>query len=503
MIPRSFAQVPGTSPALTFQPERYSALSAWLAALDGFLADSAQMNKADAGYRSWMKWAAPAKLSSHAGLPDSSPSPDSPGPARPEPVFKDFASQALNELAMISFGISSGVDGLVIVSRLPAFVSAAAVLLETRALDSLAGAADLHDGANPLRVLQAFLSALTAREREAFRVLAGIDAAALARLLDFSSSDYAEVSMPGLSVPGTWEPIAPALVPGSAELLEAERLLVSWRSSRLKVAQLRQGSLSYADARSEAGRHLADLLATEYGRLVFNPGWTGERFAKDAKQDLDAAWSAMGRSVAADLRREAAPWLARRLGTTGTPSFSLEYSVQPSPSNAYLALMTMRAVVNGVSYSIPYQVAARALSSASTEHFEDAPAPLRYIEEPLPGLRIYAPRDEADSSKAVAGLEADLAAAYPSALHVPAALLQLPAYSASSCEERCIALDAAYRETASGVRLARFFSELLYSHSFPELAALILPKNQALPEFGTGGKGNNGTVINDEKSGVD
>jgi hypothetical protein len=360
--------------------------------------------------------------------------------------------------------------------------------------------------------LLAFFSSLNTKDREAFRLLAGIDLDAFFRLMDFSGlngswPDTHDSHQPGSLPPSSYGLFLPQSSTGSpaaavplnsrqsstgssmTTLLEVERLLVSWRSSRLRSIEYHPGSLSHAVAQAEAGRYLAGLLDTGYGSLVFNPGWAGERFAQDAQRDLNEAWAAIGRAVAIDLRREAVPWLSRKLGTTTIPSFSLEYTVRASPSNNYLALMTMRAVVTGISYGIPYQVAARALASSATVYFEDALVPLRYVEEPLPGLRIYVPRNEADSKKVIAELIADLSTVYPEALRVPSILLHIPAHSELSCAEICVALDGAYREAATGAMLARFFSALLHGRGYPQLASLIIHDTSFFEEvFGREGK---------------
>jgi hypothetical protein len=475
----SSAQVPGSAVSAAFQPERLSAMSRWFVALDGFLADNTQDTRPETAYRTWVKWAPAARLPSvvadqavleQPDLPETPVGPTT-GPTR---LFKDSAQQALDELAMISFGISSREDGFILVSKLPVFASAAAALFSTQVIDTLVGATELHDGANPLRVLLSFLSSLNVKDREAFRRLAGMELDVVFRLLGGS----------GTLVPHSSTDSAQFLLPlatsqassgsGLVNLMDAERLLATWRSNRLRAARLQQGSLSHAVARAESGKHLAVLLDTAYGALVFNPGWAGEHFIQDAKQDLNEAWSAIGRAVASDLRREAAPWLARSLGTSNNPAFNLEYTVRPSPSNPFLALMTMRAIVNGVSYGIPHRIAARALASAASAYFDDAPVPLRYVEEPLPGLRIYVPRDATDSRSAITDLVADLAAAYPAALGIPYFLVHIPLDDNSSCEEVCIALDGAYREAALGVRLARSFTALLHGKGYPVLASLIL-----------------------------
>lgn len=480
-IAPSFSQVPGSSKSSGIQPGRLAGLSAWFVALDGFLEASTLDSNPEAGYQSWIEWSPAAPLPSTPGsTPGSMPAQmavqDTPSISTAETirVFKVSARQALDELAMISSGRSSRDDGLVQISRLPGFMSAAAALIDTRTIGTLADFAVLHDGANPLRVILAFLSSLNVRDREAFRVLAGLRMDTIVRLLDFSGTLAPKSASPGTALAVAGETRQSATTSGTAGLMKAERLLVAWRSNRLRAVQFPQGSLSHTVTRSEAGRNLAALLDTEYGRLIFNTGWAGENFAQDAKKDLEVAWSSMGRAIAGDLRREAAPWLARRLGRSGTPAFSLEYSVQPSPSNAYMALMTMRAVVDGISYSIPYQLVDRALSSAAVAQFGDAPVPLRYIEEPLPGIRIYIPRDAADSGKAIAGLEADLSAAYPAARGVPSSLLQIPTRTRSSIEDSCIALDGAFREAAVGAVLARSFSTVLHGRSFPELASRII-----------------------------
>jgi hypothetical protein len=497
-VPLSYAQVAGSSTTSPHQPERLYGLSAWYGALDGFLAGITGNDKPEAAYKTWEKWSPGSK---HPSLPEPplllEPSPDT--PVESAMIFRDSVRQALDELALISFGASSSTDGLIHISRLPGFISAAAALMESHAIHTLADAAELHGGANPLRVVLAFLSTLNVRDREAFRLLAGIELAEMYKLLDFSGlhgrmpdtpdTNHAD-SAPDLShrtslnlsttlgpqYPGALEPRQLSSTVDFQGLLAAERLLVSWRSSRLRSSRLQPGSLSHTIARSDAGKFLATLLATEYGSRIFNPGWAGETFADDAKRDLNEAWLAIGRAVAIDLRREAAPWLARRLGTSSIPSFSLEYTVMPSPSNEYLALMTIRAVVTGVSYGIPYQVAARALASASAVYFGDAPVPLRYVEEPLPGLRIYVARDEADSSRAITELAADLSGAYPAALWVPPLLLHIPVHTGTSCEEVCIALDGAYREAATGAILARSFTAILHDRGYPALDSLILRK---------------------------
>ena len=497
-IPLAFSQVPASSTPFIGQSERLSELSRWFVALDGFLADTTVDTNPKTGYEAWVKWypasrlslpvapldlATPLDLASQLDLPGSLETPT----AEPARLFKDSAQHALNELSMVSFGASSREDGLIPVSQLPIFTAAAATLLATQEIDTLIDAAELHNGANPLRVILSFLASLNIKDREDFRLLAGIDRDAIFRLLDVSrmhnqaqgapvyNQTGSEANQADSSLPsGTLESRQVTSASRPADLLSAERLLVMWRSSRLRSAQFQQGSLSHAVARAEAGKHLAYLLDTEYGTKIFDQGWAGERFAQDAKKDLTEAWSAIGRAVAVDLRREAAPWLARRLETTTNPSFNLEYTVRPSPSNPYIALMTMRAVVNGVSYGIPYQTAARALASAASAFFDDAPIPLRYVEEPLPGLRIYVPRNGTDSARAVAHLSADLSAAYPGALRVPSSLVHIPLDAKSSCEEVCIALDGAYREAATGARLARSFVSRLRTQGYPVVASLIL-----------------------------
>ncbi|MFH2113102.1 MAG: hypothetical protein ABIJ86_01180 [Spirochaetota bacterium] len=285
--------------------------------------------------------------------------------------------------------------------------------------------------------------------------------------------------------------------------MEVERLLGSWRSSRLRSARFQPGSLAHAEASPEAGKYLAELLDTVHGPMIFKSGRAGERFAQDANHDLNEAWSAIGRAVAIDLRHEAAPWLARSLGTSAAPSFNLEYSVQPSPSNAFKALMTMRVVVAGVSYGIPYQVATRALRAASAAHFDDAPIPVRYVEEPLPGLRIYVPWDDSDAGNAIAELEADLSAAYPAALLVPSALLAIPSQDGILHEDVCIALDGAYREAATGVVLARSFTALLHGRGYPYLASQAIcnadtsQNSEVDPDSGSTG------IIDDIDSAID
>lgn len=471
-------------------------------ALDGFLADSALESRSEAGYGTWVKWSPAARLPSLLNQPVLFDPPLN-STTSPALVFKDTARQALDELAMISFGRSSKNDGLVHLSQLPIFVSAAAILLETQAIDSFARAAEMHDGANPLRIVITFLSALNPRDREVFRLLAGMDLDVVFRLLDFSGIQGQPRDAPVSNKAGYVPAFTANKVSKPENLLNAEQLLASWRSSRLRSVKLQQGSLSHSAARSEAGKHLAALLATDYGLLIFQPGWAGERFAQEAQQDLNEAWSAIGRAVATDLRRAVAPWLARKLGTSTIPSFSLEYSVQPSPANAYQGLMTMRAIVSGGSHSIPYQVVARALASASTEYFDDAPVPIRYVEEPLPGLRIYISRDVADSSKAITDLAADLSAAYPAVLFVPSPLLRLSIHTEASFEEVCIALDGMYREVAIGVMLARSFTSLLQSHAFPELASLILQVTPEGMEYNSGMNGTEELTAGDEQGGAD
>lgn len=475
----------GSSASSALQSERLAGLSAWFVALDGFLAESPLDQKPESVYRAWVKWSPVTRL------PASSIPVDQPGVSalpgsqvdKITRYIKDHAPQALNELAMVSLGTSAREDGLVPVSHLPLFASAVAALQGTQGIGALFDAAEVHDGANPLRVLLSFLASLTVKDRDAFRVLAGIELDVIFRLLDNPEMLNSAHAAPGASQAGTgtYQPGSVSTVTSRSiskptDLVDAERLLVLWRSSRLRSSQFQQGSLTHAVARAETGKYLAYLLDTQYGVQIFNQGWAGERFAQDAKQDLAEAWSAIGRAVAIDLRREAAPWLARRLGTSSNPSFNLEYTVRPSPSNPYLALMTMRAIVNGVAYGIPYQVAARALSSAASDYFDAAPIPLRYVEEPLPGLRIYVPRDDSDSSRAIADLIADLSTAYPAALRVPSSLVHIPLDASSDCEKVCIALDGAYREAATGARLAHSFTALLHDKGYPSLASMILPE---------------------------
>ena len=508
-LPLAFSQVPISTTTSVGQSDRLSELSRWFVALDGFLADSMVDINPEIAYEAWVKWSPASRLSlpvvpldltaplvqaDQLDLPGTLETPTT----EPVSLLKDSAQHALNELAMVSFGMSSREDGLIPVSQLPIFTAAAATLLEAREIETLIDAAEPYNGANPLRIILSFLASLNVKDREDFMLLAGIDRDTIFKLLDVSvihnqaqgsfgsnqtgsEAKHADSSLPS----GVLESGQVTSASKPADLLSAERLLVMWRSSRLRSTQFQQGSLSHVVARAEAGKHLAYLLDTEYGTNIFNQGWAGDRFAQDAKQDLTEAWSAIGRAVAVDLRREAAPWLARRLETTINPSFNLEYTVRPSPSNPYIALMTMRAVVNGVSYGIPYQIAARALASAASSYFDDAPIPLRYVEEPLPGLRIYVPRNGTDSARAVAHLSADLSAAYPGALRVPSSLVvNTPWDPKSNCEEICIALDGAYREAATGARLARSFVSRLQVQGYPAVASLIILE----PNLNEGGK---------------
>jgi hypothetical protein len=439
-----------------------AALSSWFESLDGFLAGTVPDDDPEAGHQAWEEFQPASRL------PPSVPGASSMTSSDSALVDNTIAESALNELAMLVFGFSPHDDGLVRISHLPAFLAVSGTRIGTNLVNPLGGSAQSYGGADPLRVVLAFLSALNSKDREAFRLLAGIELDSVFKLLDFSGlqgkvqSSSATLSRASIAQPAT------------VDRLEAERFLGSWRSSRLRSAGFQPGSPSGAVSSSEAGKLLAELLDMTYGSVIFNPGRAGERFVQDARRDLDEAWSAIGRAVAVDLRREAAPWLARRLGTSTVPSFLLEYTVQPAPSNAFKALMTIRAVAAGVSYGIPYQVAARALGSASAAYFDDAPVPVRYVEEPLPGLRIYIPRDQSDADRAIAELEADLAAAYPSALSVPSVLLAIPDSPGITHSDMCILLDGAYREAATGVKLARLFTALLHSRGYPELASRVV-----------------------------
>jgi hypothetical protein len=483
-VPFSLAQAEEIRQSLEPGEQRLAGLSSWFEALDGFLADTAVDGNPEAGYNAWIKAQIDSRLPPAITGTSSNSSMDS---MDSTPVVLVSAAQALNELAVLAFGIPSRDDGLIRISYLPAFAAASKTLFETSLTDPLSHFTELHGGANPLRVLLAFLSALNTRDREAFRLLAGLELDSVYKLLEFSRlMDYPVQTIGGIDQSGLVQSadatvgmdssfprasIAPAAAKGQ---LEAEKLLGSWRSSRLRSANLQPGSLARTEAGSEAGKFLAELLDTDHGTVIFNTGWAGERFAKDAEQDLGEAWSAIGRAVAIDLRREAAPWLARRLGIPVAPSFSLEYTVQPAPSNPFKALMTMRVITAGVSYGIPYQVAARALVAASAVYFDDAPVPVRYVEEPFPGLRIYIPRKPSDASKALAELKDDLAAAYPAALSVPPVLLAVPSHVGITHAKMCISLDGAYREAATGARLARQFSAMLHSRGYPDLASAVV-----------------------------